>query len=164
MPQKHKLRDFIPLISIFVLIILFTLFKLYLSPDPTFMYAMQMFMASFFIIFGGFKIIKWKGFVKAYREYDILAKKSILYAYLYPLIEISLGLSYLFSFKPLLTNIVTLIIMLIGSYGVWIKLKQKEIIPCACLGVVFKIPMTKVTLFEDLLMAGMSSVMIMNLI
>lgn len=161
---KHVLRDFTPLISILVVIVIFTAYMWNTTDNPDLMFGMRIFMSGFFLIFGAFKLIKWKGFVKAYKEYDVLAKRSTFYAYIYPLIEIGLGLAYFFAFNLLLTNILTVIIMLIGSYGVWLKLKQKEEIPCACLGVVFKLPMTKVTLFEDLLMAAMAFVMIFFLI
>lgn len=160
--QKHTLKDFLPLIAILVVITIFTAFMWHTATNPDLMFGMNMFMAGFFLIFGAFKLLKWKGFVMAYKEYDVLAKKSTMYAYLYPLIEIVLGLAYFFAWYPLFTNIVTLIIMLIGSYGVWQKLKLKEEIPCACLGVVFKLPMTKVTLFEDILMATMAFVMILH--
>lgn len=161
---KHTLKDFVPLISILIVIILFTIYMWEITPNPDLMFGMRMFMSGFFIIFGAFKLIKWKGFVKAYKEYDVLAKKSTAYAYLYPLIEIGLGLAYFFAWSLLIINIITLVIMIIGSYGIWLKLRKKEEIPCACLGVVFKLPMTKVTLFEDLLMAAMALVMILFLI
>jgi len=161
---KHTIKDFVPLISILVVIILFTMYMWNTTDNPDVMFGMRIFMAGFFLIFGAFKLIKWKGFVKAYKEYDVLAKKSTTYAYIYPLIEIGLGLAFLFAWNPLLTNIFTLVIMLIGSYGVWQKLKLKEEIPCACLGVVFKLPMTKVTLFEDLFMAAMAMIMIIYLV
>jgi hypothetical protein len=162
--QKHTLKDFTPLISILAVIILFTAFIWSTADTPDLMFGARIFMSGFFLIFGAFKLIKWKGFVKAYKEYDILAKRSTIYAYLYPLIEISLGLAYFFAWNLLATNIITLVIMLIGSYGIWLKPKQKEEIPCACLGIVFKLPMTKITLFEDLLMAIMALVMIIFLI
>lgn len=160
----YTIKNFIPLISILAVILLFTFYMWSTATNPNLMFVMEMFMAGFFIVFGSFKLIKWKGFVSAYKEYDVLAKKSTLYAYAYPLIEIGLGLAYFFSWQPLTTNFITLVIMLIGSYGIWQKLKLKEEIPCACLGVVFKLPMTKVTLFEDLLMAFMALYMIIHLL
>jgi hypothetical protein len=161
---KNNLKDFLPLISIITVIIIFTIYMLSTAANPDLMYGMRMFMSGFFIIFGAFKLVRWKGFVMAYKKYDLLAKKSTIYAYMYPLIEIGLGLAYFFAFNLLFTNIITLIIMIIGSYGVWLKIREKEEIPCACLGVVFKLPMTKVTLFEDLLMAIMAIVMIITLV
>lgn len=149
--MKHKFKDFIPLIVIFIVIILLTVFS---------GFTMANFMGYFFLIFGLFKVIKWKSFVMAYREYGVLAKRSKLYAYIYPLIEIGLGVAYLSVWNLFYVNIFTLVIMLISAYGVWLKLREKEEIPCACLGTVFKLPMTKVTLFEDLLMAVMAFFML----
>ena len=88
--------------------------------------------------------------------YDVLAKRSKVYAYLYPFLEIGFGLSYLFLWQLELVSAVVVVVMLIGAYGVYLKLKVHEEIPCACLGTVFKVPMTWVTLGEDLLMAGMA--------
>lgn len=158
--MKHTFKDFIPLIGIFIAISIFTGISTSLAGDIDVMYSMRMFMAFFFLIFGLFKVIKWKGFAKAYREYDVVAKKSKVYAYLYPLIEIGLGIAYLTDWNLFYINIVTLIVMLVSAYGVWLKLRLKEEVPCACLGTVFKLPMTKVTLFEDLLMALMALVML----
>ncbi|MDP3725587.1 MAG: hypothetical protein Q8R36_00140 [bacterium] len=47
-----------------------------------------------------------------------------------------------------------------GALGVFLKLRDGEVVPCACLGVVFKIPMTWVTFIEDLLMAVMAAFML----
>ena len=88
--------------------------------------------------------------------YDVLAKRSKVYAYLYPFIELGFGLSYLFMWQVEAISVAVVVIMLIGAYGVYLKLKEHEEIPCACLGTVFKVPMTWVTLGEDLLMAGMA--------
>lgn len=158
------MKKFLPLIVIFIIILAFTTLTTTMTGEPNLMFVMQMFMSGFFIVFGLFKIIKWKGFVTAYKEYDVLAMRSTTYAYLYPLIEIALGIAYFTAWNLVFINIVTIIIMLISAYGVWLKLKKREEIPCACLGVVFKIPMTKVTLFEDLLMAIMALIMLFMLV
>jgi hypothetical protein len=50
--------------------------------------------------------------------------------------------------------------MIISSIGVAQKLVVREIFICACLGAVFKIPMTWVTLLEDVLMGGMAFIML----
>ncbi len=95
--------------------------------------------------------------------YDVVAMRSKSYALAYPFIELTLGAFFITNFKPLLTNWVTLILMLVSALGVYFKLRRKEKIMCACLGTVFKVPMTWVTLFEDLLMAVMALIMIMAL-
>jgi len=161
--KQTKLSDFTPLIVIFAIIALITWFLVSRGGSFEITEILRNFMAVFFLIFGSFKVINLKGFVNAYQEYDLLAIRSRMYGYLYPFIELGLGLAYLFSFKLLYTNWITLVIMLVSAFGVYLKLRKKEVVPCACLGVVFKVPMTWVTLGEDLLMAAMALRMIMLL-
>ena len=121
---------------------------------------MRHFMAGFFLVFSFFKLLDLDGFVSAYRGYDLLARKSSTYARAYPFVELALGVAYLVNFWPLVTNTVTLVLMLVGSAGVLKALLDKRAIRCACLGTALNLPMTKVTLVEDVTMAVMAAVMI----
>ncbi len=154
--MRYSLRDFLPLIIIFIIIFLFTVIRQWNRESWHVMNGMYDFMAAFFIIFGTFKLINWRGFAEAYATYDIIAHRSSTYAYAYPILEVGLGLAYLFRIYPLATNLITFSVMLISSIGVALELVKKRSIVCACLGVVFKIPMTYVTLLEDILMAAMA--------
>lgn len=159
--EKYTIKDFSPLIVIFLVISGFSYYS-YTNSGGDLMFAMQMFMAGFFIIFGLLKIIKLKAFAEAYQMYDVVAKRSVLYACLYPFLELFLGFSYYFGYKLQTINWITLFVMLVSAWGVYLKLRKREKIMCACLGTVFKVPMTWVTLFEDLLMAVMALMMIIN--
>ncbi len=157
--SNHTIKVFLPLISAFAIVISFAgLRQLIYGFCPY--GAIQDFMAAFFLVFGFLKLLNLKGFAQAYATYDVIAKKSRAYALAYPFIEIALGLSYLFRLVPKVTNWITLIVMFISAIGVAIALSKKKEIMCACLGVVFKVPMTYVTLFEDLLMAAMALIML----
>lgn len=162
-PTKRSVKDFLPLIVLFSLIIAFTAFMQYRLGAWDTLYAMQHFEGAFFILFGAFKLLNWKGFVDAYMTYDIVAKHFRIWGWAYPIVELLLGVAFLMGTAVLEASIATLIIMLIGSIGVFQALRRKGEIPCACLGVVFKIPMTWVTLTEDLLMATMAGAMIIML-
>lgn len=157
--EKYTIKDFIPLIVIFTIILAFSIISPMIWGGGV-MHGMRDFMGGFFIIFGLLKIIKLKSFAEAYQMYDVVAMRSKVYAYMYPFIELTLGVFFFINFKPLLTNWITLLLMLISALGVYLKLRKREKIMCACLGTVFKVPMTWVTLFEDLLMAVMALVMI----
>ncbi len=153
----HTLRDFYPLLGILTVVTVFTAVSvLSINLD-----AMAAFMGWFFVVFGTLKAIRIKGFVEAYQMYDVLAKRSKVYAYIYPFMELGFGLSYLFMWQVGVVSAVVVVIMLIGALGVYLKLREHEEIPCACLGTVFKIPMTWVTLGEDLLMAGMALIILL---
>lgn len=160
---RRKLKDFAPLIIIFAAIFVLTGVMLGRQESWGAVDAMRYFEGFFFLVFGVFKLLNWKGFVDAYSTYDIIAKRSRVYGYFYPLIELALAACYLLAFQLLAVSWITLILMIVGSLGVAAELKKKNQIPCACLGVVFKIPMTWVTFIEDILMAVMAAVMIITL-
>lgn len=121
---------------------------------------MNNFMAGFFIVFSFFKFLNLKAFAESYAMYDLLAIKAPVYGFVYPFIELSLGLAYLTSFQPQITNWATVIIMGFSSIGVIQSVVDKRKIRCACLGTVFNLPMSTVTIIEDLLMVGMAILMI----
>lgn len=158
----YTLKNFLPLIIIFTAIIAFTIIMQVVRGRFATHDAMYDFMGSFFVVFGIFKIFNLTGFVQAYREYDIIAKHSLAYAYLYPFLELALGVMYLFRQQLTIANFGTLILMNISSIGVAIELSKGKTIICACLGAVFKIPMTYVTLAEDIIMGLMALIMLIQ--
>ncbi|MEZ0486183.1 heavy-metal-associated domain-containing protein [Fibrella aquatica] len=124
------------------------------------MRAMSTFMAGFFLIFSFFKLLDINGFASSYRMYDIVAKAIPGYGYVYPFIELALGAAYLTGFNPVLTNWVTFVVMSVSLIGVVKSVLDKRKIRCACLGSVFNLPMTTVTIIEDSLMIGMAALML----
>jgi len=148
----HRFSDFYPLIAMLSIVVgLTALNVLYFEHDP-----MLAFMGYFFLVFGVLKVMRLSSFVEAYKMYDVLAMRSTAYAYAYPFLEFGFGLAYLLAWQVEYVSAVVVPVMLIGAYGVYKKLRAGEEIPCACLGTVFKVPMTWVTFGEDLLMAGMA--------
>ena len=121
---------------------------------------MNNFMAGFFLTFSFFKFLDLKSFAQSYAMYDLLAMRSKIYAYCYPFIELALGCAYLTHFAPKETYIATLIVMGFSTIGVVKSVVDKKQIKCACLGSVFNLPMTTVTIVEDLMMVGMAVYML----
>jgi hypothetical protein len=132
------------------------------SFDP--MRAMRHFMAGFFLVFSFFKLLDVRAFADAYRGYDVVAAKWPAYGYAYPFIELALGLAYLANVVPVWTNAVTLLVMGVSAIGVVKALLAKRKIRCACLGAVFNLPMSKITLIEDGLMLVMAAGMLVWLL
>ena len=81
MQTRYSFRDFMPLIIIFLMIVGFTVIRQLVVGWHLSM-AMNDFMAGFFLVFGGFKLLKLNQFAQAYATYDIIAKRSTLYAYI----------------------------------------------------------------------------------
>ena len=121
---------------------------------------MTHFMAGFFLVFSFFKLLNLKDFAESYAMYDVVAKKVSAWAYLYAFIELGLGISYLLNYNPLVTNVVAFIVMSLSIIGVLQSVFNKKKIQCACLGAVFNLPMSTVTIIEDGLMILMSVIMI----
>ncbi|MBA4192606.1 MAG: hypothetical protein C0467_31950 [Planctomycetaceae bacterium] len=124
------------------------------------MRAMRHFMGGFFLAFSFFKLLDVPAFAQSYGSYDIIARWWLGYGYVYPFIELSLGAAYLANFQPVVTNVITLVVMGVGTVGVVQTLLARRKIRCACLGTVFNLPMSYVTLLEDVLMAGMAVMML----
>jgi copper chaperone CopZ len=119
---------------------------------------MTNFMAGFFLVFSAFKFLDLRGFADAYASYDLLAKRWHGYGFIYPFLELALGLAYLFRFEPQLTLIATIVLMGFSSLGVISALANKQRLRCACLGTVLNLPMSTITLVEDLGMVAMAAV------
>ena len=128
------------------------------------MQAMNIFMAGFFLTFSFFKMLDLKGFVESYSMYDIVAKKVKAWGFIYAFVELALGIAYTTNFQPLATNIVTLVVMTISIIGVLQSVLNKRKIQCACLGAVFNLPMSTVTIIEDALMIAMSGIMLITML
>lgn len=156
--------SYYPIFLIFLFIALPATIIEFNQPGVQWMHWTNNFMAGFFLVFSFFKLLNLRAFADGYSTYDIVAKHSRLYAYTYPFIELGLGLALLAGIAPLTVNIITLTVMSISTIGVAQSLMQKKQFQCACLGTVISLPLSKVTLVEDLLMVVMSAVTIIKLI
>ncbi len=122
--------------------------------------AMLDFMGLFYIIFSFFKILDIKGFTTSFKMYDPLAKKITTYGYIYPFIEILLGLMFLTRIEVNIALLITIIILGITSVGVTQTLLNKKTINCACLGTTLKLPMTEATFIENAIMIIMAIILL----
>jgi copper chaperone CopZ len=122
------------------------------------------FMAGFFFVFSFFKLMNLRGFAEGYQSYDVVAKKFPAWGFIYAFIELGLGIAFLTGIEPLIVNAVTLVVMAVSTVGVVQSLLRKTNFQCACLGTVIQLPLSKVTLLEDLLMVAMSGTMLATML
>lgn len=158
--SKSWIHTYKPILIIFTYITLISTIIQFKNDDLNIMEWMQHFMAGFFLIFSFFKILNLNGFAKSYVMYDVLAKKIPAWSYVYAFLELALGLAYLINFNPFVTNLTTLVVMSISIVGVLQTVLNKRKIQCACLGSIFNLPMSTVTIIEDGLMILMSGAML----
>ncbi len=157
---KSWLATYKPILLIFGYITTIAIIAATQHNNFNWMYGMNIFMAGFFLTFSFFKMLDLKGFADSYAMYDIVAQKIKAWGFIYAFIELALGIAYATGFQPLLTNIVTLTVMSVSILGVLQAVFNKRKIQCACLGAVFNLPMSTVTIIEDALMMAMSAAML----
>ncbi|MBA3970576.1 MAG: cation transporter [Bacteroidetes bacterium] len=162
--QKSWIETYRPILLVFGYITGITLLVQVTNNSFLWMQWMNHFMAGFFLVFSFFKLLNLTGFAESYAMYDIIAKRWSGYGYLYAFIELGLGIAYLTGFNPIVTNAVTLVVMSISIVGVLQSVLNNQKIKCACLGAVFNLPMSTITIIEDALMIGMSALMLINMI
>lgn len=154
--KEKKTNKYKPLFLLVSFIALVTTLVQYPFYDFGVFTWMRHFMAGFFLSFSFFKFLNLKGFASAYARYDIIAKIWYPWGYIYPCIELSLGLSYLINAFPWSTNLISIVVMGVGSVGVIESNLRKNKIQCACLGDVFDLPMSTITIVENLSMVIMA--------
>jgi hypothetical protein len=119
--------------------------------------AMASFMAGFFLVFSFFKFLDLTGFARSYAMYDLVAARIPGYGFIYPFLELGLGLAYVARVWPTRIHVATLILMLIGLAGVISSMLNRKKVRCACLGTLINLPVSTITLAEDGLMAIMAA-------
>lgn len=157
---KSWFETYKPILLIFFYITAVTVLVQFSNQQFDWMQAMRHFMAGFFLVFSFFKMLNLRGFAESYAMYDVLAKRIPAWGYFYAFVELGLGIAFLINFNPYFTNLVTIVVMSISIIGVLQSVLNKKKIQCACLGAVFNLPMSTVTIIEDGLMIAMSGLML----
>ena len=160
---KSWLETYKPLLLIFAFITFISLISAQANNQIHLMHFMRNFMAGFFLAFSFFKLLDIKGFAESYAMYDIIAKQFKQWGYIYPFLELILGIAFLVDYNPIITNWAAIILMGSSIIGVLQSVFNKTKIQCACLGSVFKLPMSSVTIIEDGLMIAMSAIMLITM-
>lgn len=155
---------FLQLYPLFLIFFFITTASVLLSVDAWNASAfMQNFMGLFYVVFSFFKFLDVKGFANSFKMYDPLAKKIKGYGFVYPFIELILGLFFLYGFQIEIALYVTIGILGVTTVGVLQSLVSKQTIKCACLGSVLNLPMTKATFIENSIMIIMAIFMLISL-
>lgn len=155
-----KISDYVPLAVIVTVTGLAALARQWGGGDLSTMSWMHDFMGLFFIMFAALKLFNLKGFVDGFGMYDLLASRWKGWGYLYPFLELALGLAYLARWQPALVYAATVAILTFGALGVLNALRRGLDVECACMGTTLRVPLSTVALFEDLGMAAVAGGML----
>lgn len=122
--------------------------------------SMLYFMGLFFCIFAMFKFFDLKNYALAFGKYDLLTKNYPFYGYIYPFIEFGLGLAYLAQWQNWLIYTLTFLLMSVSVIGVIQSIKEGQKINYACLGNLLNVPLSVITILENVIMGLMSIYML----
>lgn len=161
---KSWLETYKPILLIFLYVSVVSIIAATSAAGFDGMKGMRVFMSGFFLTFSFFKLLDLEGFANNYASYDIIAKRFRQWGYIYAFIELGLGIAFAINFNPVLTNSITFVVMTVSIVGVLQSVLNKRKIQCACLGAVFNLPMSTVTIIEDALMIAMSGIMLIMLL
>ena len=159
--KKSKFKQLYPLLLIITYIFLSCIF-LNIENINTQSFMLD-FMGIFFVVFSFFKLLNLKGFSNSFKKYDLIGKQFNLYCWIYPFIEIAIGIFLLMRFHIYICLIITLVILISTFIGVIRSLRKNENLKCACLGSVLDLPMTEATLIENCTMIIMSLIIIFSI-
>ena len=158
--KSSWINTYKPVLLLFFYITLLSVIVSFNKETFDFHKAMNTFMAGFFIAFSFFKLLNLKAFADSYSMYDIIAEKIKIWGYIYAYLELVLGILYVLNFNPVLLNSFTALLMSVSLIGVLKSVLNKKKIQCACLGTIFNLPMSTLTIVEDSLMIVMSLAML----
>ena len=112
-------------------------------------------MGSILILFGGLKLYDLNRFSEIFLKYNLISQKLYIYSYIYPFIEIILGLVLFIKYQLNITYFLISILMTISLLSVSISLYKGQKLRCGCLGSFFHLPLSYVTISENVLMLFM---------
>ena len=157
----NKIMVFYPLILSFSYIIGGAIISEYPYNNFDWKHFSRIFMGLLLLLFSYVKLLNPRGFVNTFKKYDIVTYKCELYGYAYPLIEATLGVFYIINYKPIIINSIIIGLLSINLIQVIIALFQKKKLECACMGSLgFNLPLSYVTITEDIIMIIMAAVML----
>ena len=149
----NKTQSIFLILCIFIIIyILSDYYTKNIDHDENFDNKILNYMGFIFFIFGILKLYDIHKFSKIFNKYDIISQKINLYSYFYPFIEIIIGVLLIKNYQ--IENLIKLIIllMIISILSVLISLYKGKELRCGCLGSFFHIPLSYVTLSENIIM------------
>lgn len=121
---------------------------------------MKLSMGGIALTFAMFKFFTLEPFARDFAKYDLVAKRFPVYGKAYPFIEAGIGMLFLANLLIPFALVASIIVFGVGLIGVWLALQRGEQTQCACVGKMFDLPLSRVALFENGLMVGMSFLML----
>jgi len=148
---KEKIISYLPVFYVYAFSFLVSLnivFFFNLNLRSLFLY----FLGFFSLSFGVLKLINLKSYFESVTEYDFIVQKFNFYAYLIPVFEIFFGILFVMQKEFLIIEYLCIIFFTLNLVVIANALEKRRNFTCACMGGLFKIPLSYVSLLESLTM------------
>ena len=152
---KSTLLLFTIFFSIFIINFYYTKY-LYTNKKFNQKLLIKNYMGFIFIIFGLLKLYDLPKFSNIFSKYDIISKQFKYYAFIYPFIEIIIGFLMLKNIYIDKANCFVIILMIISLISVSLSIFNGLNLRCGCLGSFFHIPLSYITISENIIMLFMA--------
>ncbi|WP_265091396.1 MauE/DoxX family redox-associated membrane protein [Psychrobacter namhaensis] len=165
-PKKEDDKTYAPIIAIFSVTALMTLALCWaFSISVLSIQALMWFVALSMCVLAIKKLEDLEGFTTGFLGYDLLARRMVRYAYVYPFLEAFAGIAMLAD-QPWLNPIAGLVAFTIGLIGGVSVIKavyiDKRELKCACVGGDSNVPLGAISLTENVTMFGMGGYMLVR--
>ena len=119
------------------------------------------FIAIAMVLLGLQKLQNLDAFATMFLNYDLLARKWVPYAYIYPFVETGAGILMTGMILTWVSTPAALLVASVGAISVFkaVYIDKREL-KCACVGGNSNVPLGFVSLTENLMMVGMAVVML----
>ena len=149
-----KIKSFTPLIAVFGTSFLITI---------TLLKSFQIFMGISICLLAMLKLMDIEAFGTSYKKYDLISSQFDSWIYIYPFFELIIGISFLNSSPPSLIIFIALVLGISGMISVFKAVYLDKLkLNCACIGGYAKTPLGIISFIENLLMAIMSVLILIN--
>jgi glutaredoxin len=165
-PKKEDDKTYAPIIAIFSVTALMTLALCWaFSISVLSMQALMWFVALSMCVLAIKKLEDLEGFTTGFLGYDLLARRMVRYAYVYPFLEAFAGIAMLAD-QPWLNPIAGIVAFTIGLIGGISVIKavyiDKRELKCACVGGDSNVPLGAISLTENVMMFGLGGYMLVR--
>lgn len=157
--KDKSAKTYQPIIAIFSMAYLIAMAITLTSVEPfSIMRSLELFVAVSMCLLAVQKLQDLNGFSNGFLGYDVLARKYVPYAYIYPFVEGGAGvLMIMGGIYGLIAAPFALFIGVIGAYSVFKAVYiEKRDLKCACVGGGSNVPLGFISLSENLGMIAMS--------
>lgn len=148
---KEKIITYLPVFYVYIFSILISL-NIVFFYDLNLRSAVLYFLGFFSLTFGCLKIFNLKSYLNSLLEYDFIVQRIKIYGYFFPVFEIIFGLLFILQIEILWVEYLCLSLFLLNTVVIANALEKRRHFTCACMGGLFNLPLSTVSLAESLTM------------